>query len=499
MKREADVLDGLGPAVVWGFFSRIAAVPRPSKKEGPIRQAVRVLAQENGLAVREDNVGNLVIEVPASAGLEGAPITVLQGHLDMVCEKNAETAHDFDRDPLRLILDREADGGEQLVRADGTTLGADNGIGLALALAAATSPEVKHGPLELLFTVDEESGMTGADALTPDSFRGRRLLNLDSEEDDVIYIGCAGGCDTTLSWDFPVEPVGEGAVLSRVMVSGLQGGHSGSDIHKNRGNAIKLLGRTLMSVVPEELRLVSMRGGQLRNAIPREAYALVAGPPESFVALSAAASAVKAQTLREGAEEDLSLRVEREGAGGATVALSRDSTSTLLQTVAALPHGVLGMHSTIAGLVETSNNLATVTSDTPKGPTVRLAVGLLARSSSASRLQSTLGQIAAVGSLAGARVATANHYPGWEPNLDSPVLRSCCRVYERLFKEEPKVTAIHAGLECGIIGERIGGMDMVSFGPRIEGAHSPDERVYVTSVQKSWRYLVALLEELARK
>ena len=498
LKRDANVLDGLQPAAVWGFFSRIAALPRPSKREDQIREGIRAVGQENGLAVRQDEIGNLVIDAPGTAGFEDAPITVLQGHLDMVCEKNAETTHDFDRDPIRLILEQEPESGERIVRADGTTLGADNGIGMAMALAAATSPDVPHGPLELLFTVDEESGMTGANALTPESFRGRRLLNLDSEEDDVIYIGCAGGCDSTLSWDFSLNPIDDGAALARVSVSGLQGGHSGSDIHKDRENAIRLLVRTLLRVAADQLRILSISGGQLRNAIPREAYAVVSAPPETLEVLRAAAEAVAEEAIRESSEEDVSIGVERIPAEQARAALSSANTWKVLATLAALPHGVLGMHPEISGLVETSNNVATLMGNAGEGQQVmRVEIGTLSRSSSSARLAAALEQIAAVGRLGGAGVTTSNAYPGWEPRTNSPVLSICRQVYERHFGDEPQVTAIHAGLECGIISERVGGMDMVSFGPRIEGAHSPDERVYVASVQKSWKYLVAVLNELA--
>ena len=272
----SSAVASLEPQAVWQYFSGIAAVPRASKHEERIREHVRRLAQERGFNVREDAAGNLLIEVPATPGHENAPITVLQGHLDMVCEKNAGTAHDFDRDPIRLILDRDPATGEEIVRADGTTLGADNGIGVALALAAATSPDVVHGPLEILCTVDEEQGMTGAAALQPDFFRGKRLLNLDSDEDTVIYIGCAGGGDITLSWEFPTRPVSGRLELARLTVSGLRGGHSGGDIHENRGNANKILVRTLLDPDVKRVQIASITGGSKRNAIPREANAVIA-------------------------------------------------------------------------------------------------------------------------------------------------------------------------------------------------------------------------------
>ncbi|MHC4090215.1 MAG: beta-Ala-His dipeptidase [Planctomycetota bacterium] len=495
---DSTGIESLDPAPVWRLFGGIAAVPRASKKEERIRQHVRTVAQEMGFEVREDAAGNIVIEVPATPGCEQAPVTVLQGHLDMVCEKNSDTQHDFERDSIKPIIDQDSDG-QQFVRADGTTLGADNGIGLAMALAAASSPEVRHGPLELLCTVDEEAGMSGSKVLQPDFFKGRRLLNLDSEEDDVLYIGCAGGCDVTLTWEFQTGPLAPGGEACEVTVAGLRGGHSGGDIHLNRGNAIKLLAQTLRGAGEAQLRLIGLLGGSLRNAIAREASALVAGPPGTTESLGRAAREVQAEAGGDGGEASCTVRAEKRPATGAPAALSPDDTQRLLTTLAALPHGVLALVPEIAGLVQTSNNVATVaverTTDTGR---LQVEVGCLARSSSAAQMQATVRQIAAVGHLAGAAVEFGNDYPGWQPDMDSPILATCRRVYEQLFSETPNVTAIHAGLECGLIGERVKGMEMVSFGPRIEGAHSPDERVYVSSVQKSWRYLTAVLGELTR-
>lgn len=488
----------LEPALVWRFFQGIAAVPRPSKHEEQIRRHMRVVAEEHGLALREDAVGNIVIEVPASKGHAGAPITVLQGHLDMVCEQNAGTRHDFEHEGIRLQLGKDEQTGEPIVQADGTTLGADNGLGVAMGLAAACDPAVVHGPLELLFTVDEEAGMTGAKALAPDFFQGRRMLNLDSEEDDAIYIGCAGGCDTNLTWEFPLETLPVGTEVCRVSAAGLCGGHSGGDIHLNRGNAIKLLVRTLWGAKVEGMRLVEARAGSQRNAIPREGSMVVAGPTGLATALRAAAERVQAQAAAECAEDTPRIEVEPLGEA-ASRAVSPADTRRWWWALMGVPHGVAGMHVRIPGLVETSNNLATVTvTPDEAGEKLRVTVGALTRSSSASRMEEVLQQVAAVGHLAGARVDTDNPYPGWEPNVDSPLLGVCRRVYEEQFAEPPNVAAIHAGLECGIIAERVGRLDAVSIGPRITGAHSPDERTYVLSVQKAWRFLVALLAELAK-
>lgn len=496
---EPVAIETLEPAPVWRLFAGIAATPRPSKHEGQIRRHLRGVAQDHGLQVREDDVGNMVIEAPASPGCENAPVIVLQGHLDMVPEKNTASPHDFQKDPIRLIVEDDRSTGQQIVRADGTTLGADNGIGIALALAAATQPDVAHGPLELLLTVDEEAGMTGAKVLTPDFFRGRRLLNLDSEEDNVIYMGCAGGMDTTLTWNLPAQPIAENDEKCHVAVTGLRGGHSGGDIHENRGNAIKLLTRTLLSAGLPALRIAAFQGGSKRNVIPREASAVLCGPAGTMAALRQAAETVRTQAIAESYEENLSISVEPRQGNDAPAAMSVEDTRRLLSALAALPSGVLGMHPKVQGLVQTSNNLATAVAEPVAGAgRLRVEVGLLSRSSTVSLLHDVAAHIAAIGDLAGADVSHEGEYPGWDPNPDSPTLAICRRVYERIFAEPPQVMAIHAGLECGIIGQRVGDIDMVSFGPTITGAHSPDERVFVASVAKTWRLLVAVLGELAR-
>lgn len=492
----APGVETLEPSAVWQFFAGISAVPRPSKREQRISEHIKAEAARLGLALRADAVGNLLIEVPATTGHENAPITVLQGHLDMVGEKNSGTEHDFDRDPIRLLVDVDPVRGEQIVRADGTTLGADNGIGVALALAAATSPEVVHGPLEILLTIDEEAGMTGAQALTPDSFKGRRMLNLDSEEDDSIYIGCAGGCDSNLSWSLRPAAVTKGAEVCQVSVSGLRGGHSGGDIHENRANAIKLLAAVLRERGETGLQIMGISGGSKRNAIPREAKAVVAGPAGTIGALSAAARTVQGEAIEHHGDKNASIRVDPLPSDVPSSALSVTDSRKIIQALNALPNGVLGMHPKVPDLVETSNNVSTIQS-TVRGDACSIEVGTLSRSSSTPRIEETLANIAEVSQAAGATVATANRYPGWEPNPDSPTLAICRRVYTDLFGEEPKVAAIHAGLECGVIGDRVGEIDTVSFGPTITGAHSPDERVYVASVAKSWRYLVGVLRALA--
>jgi len=508
-------IESLEPASVWRYFAGIAAVPRPSKREQRIREHVLSVAKQLALSARQDATGNVVVQVPASPGCEKAPVIVLQAHLDMVCEKNSDSSHDFERDPIRLVLDTEAagngGGSTPIVRADGTTLGADNGIGVAMALASASDKSVTHGPLELLFTVDEEAGMSGVRGLDPQFVHGRRLLNLDSEEDDVLYIGCAGGCDVVLTWELPTAPLPAGGETVRVSVGGLRGGHSGADIHLNRANAVKLLTQTLIAPDAADLRLVDMGGGRLRNAIPREAWAVVAGPAGLGDALTAVARTIREVAVREHRDEQCNIQVDAVAADlrvGRSQAdrslkcsrgLSPADTRRLLRALTALPHGVLAVVPEIAGLVQSSNNVASIEAAPLSGSDgLRITAACLARSSAAGQMRVVVSQIRAAAELAGASVQTGNEYPGWQPDLESPTLGVCRRVYERLFGAPPRMTAIHAGLECGLLGGRIPGMDMVSLGPRIKGAHSPEERVYVNSVQKSWRLLTAVLAELAR-
>jgi len=494
---EGDV-GRLEPKIVWQIFAGLSRVPRASKQEARIRAHVRGVAEQAGLKVREDRTGNIAIDVPATSGFEAAPITVLQGHLDMVCEKNSGTEHDFDRDPIRLVVDKEPVTGEEIVRAQGTTLGADNGIGVAMALGVAMTPSIEHGPLELLFTVDEEAGMTGAKALAPGFVKGRRMINLDSEEDEAIYIGCAGGCDVNVTWNAALTACAKGGERVRVSVSGLRGGHSGSDIKENRGNAIKILAATLLGAGVDGVRIAELSGGSKRNAIPREASAVVCGTGGLWTSLAASGERVQADSARDHSEPGLRIVVERE-ADPKCACLSAADSEGVLRVLAGVPSSVLGMHPKVEGLVQTSNNLSTVSwRRRDNGASADIEVGTLVRSSSEWLKACTIEQVRSIGRLGGGSVSTANEYPGWDPNVDSILLATGRRVYEKLFGAAPHVLAIHAGLECGIIGERMPGMDTISIGPTIRGAHSPDERVYVASVQKAWRFLQAVLEELGR-
>ncbi len=483
-----DVLANLSPRSVWGHFAALAAIPRPSGHEERAVLFVTAVGESLGISPARDARGNVVLRIPATPGREGAATVILQSHLDMVCEKNRDVAHNFDSDPIRLRLQGE------WVTASGTTLGADNGIGVAAALAAATDPLVKHGPLELLFTLDEETGLTGAKELDPQLLSGRMLLNLDSEEDGVIFVGCAGGEDTLID----VKPAFRSAAFRdsalRLEVSGLRGGHSGLNIVENRGNAVKLVARILSALIEEGVSfdLASIAGGSKHNAIPREAEAIVVADPKAKAKLEAVTAVALAAFRVELAKIDDGLRVSWSPCPDPARVLAIADRDRLVQLLLALPHGVLAMSPDIPGLVETSSNLAVVQENNSK---IRLVTS--SRSSVAPSLAYVLAQVRAVAALAGATVTPKDGYPGWKPNLDSKALAAVREVYRKQWNKDPHVTAIHAGLECGLLGEKIPGLDMVSFGPQIEGAHSPDERVNVASVERFWGALTEVLDRLS--
>ncbi len=476
----------LEPTAVWKVFAGMSDVPRPSKNEEMIREHFHALAKEHSFSSRQDETGNIVIDVPASPGCENAPTIVLQGHLDMVAEQNEGTGHDFDKDPIKLQLVEK--NGERFVTADGTTLGADNGIGVSLSMAAAIDDSVKHGPLEILLTTDEEQGMTGADALKSDSFKGRILINLDSEEDDALYIGCAGGCDTTFNWEYPVSEVAD-AECFQVKVKGLKGGHSGCDIHENRGNAIALAARVLRLASTDcTLQVASIQGGSLRYAIPREATAVVTG---SLAALELAAVEVAHNCLSESLE-NVDIIVEPISAAPC---MSIENSNSVIDALVSIPSGVISMHPQISDLVQNSNNLSVLNCE-QDGSLLKLEAACLSRSATMACLEVDKAKLAAIGRASGAKTVHSGQYPGWEPKVESALLNNCKKIYSDVFGREPKIAAIHAGLECGIIGDRVGDMDMISFGPNITGAHSPDEDCSVESVARIWKFLKAVLAEL---
>jgi dipeptidase D len=477
----------LEPRLVWQHFDAIRQVPRPSKHEEKIRAHVRAWAEARGFSVKEDAAGNIVVKVPATPGHENAPTVVLQGHLDMVAEKNADVSFDFFNDPIQVRIVGD------YVYATGTTLGADNGIGVAAAMAVAEDPEAVHGPLELLFTVDEETGLTGAMKLDPTLLSGRTLLNLDTEEDGAFYIGCAGGADAHAVFTVALEPLPPGHAALAVRVRGLRGGHSGVDIHENRGNALKFLARLLAAgrKVSPELRIASIGGGSKHNAIPREADAVLTVPASQLEAVKQAIFEMAGVLREEFGEVDPGQKVEVEETTTAEVFAAADG-NRLLDALLACPHGVLAMSRAVPGLVETSNNLAVVTTE---GNQVKVVTS--SRSSVMPSLRATLQQVEACFRLAGAAVEVHDGYPGWKPNPNSQVLQLAKEVFRKEFGRDPEVKAIHAGLECGLIGEKFPGMDMLSLGPQIESPHSPDERVKISTVASFYRLLKAILREMA--
>jgi dipeptidase D len=480
------MINDLEPRHVWRHFDGIRSVPRPSKHEEKIREHLLAWARERNLETRVDKAGNMVVSVPASKGHEKAPILVLQAHMDMVCEKNADVTFDFSREPIQLKID-----GDWLY-ARGTTLGADNGIGLASALAVVDDPEAVHGPLEILITVDEETGLTGAMQLDPALVRGRRLLNLDTEELNAIYIGCSGGGNSEITIPVTRENAPAGAKFFEVRVTGLRGGHSGMEIVLQRGNAVQSLARSIrVAGGGGNVRLASIEGGSAHNAIPREAFATVAVDASYADAFQRAVKAEAAAIAAELGAADPELALKVTDAKPQRV-LDASSHSRVVTALVALPHGVAAMSLDVPGLVETSSNLAAVHTDESA---VRVLMSV--RSSIKSALVALRGRVHAVAELAGGNVQDNDAYPGWKPNLKSEVLAATQRVHERALGIKPELKAVHAGLECGVIGEKYSGMDMVSIGPWIESPHSPSERVNIPSVATYWKFLKALVAELA--
>lgn len=478
----ALALRGLNPTEVWAHFATLCRIPRPSKHEGAVRAHLLQWAQSLGLSTQVDAAGNLIIRKPASAGREGARGVVLQGHLDMVCQKSSGSSHDFHRDPIRpRVLDGR-------VHASETTLGADNGLGVALSMAVLQDTTLSHGPIEALFTVDEEAGMGGAHGLQPGVLQGRLMLNLDTEAWGEFYLGCAGGLDVNVVRPAAAEPLPAGLSVLRITLRGLRGGHSGVNIHEERGNAIKLLVRVLHDLAQRTpLRLIELQGGTARNALPREATALVALPADIAQRL-AAAMALWQNLLRQelmGVEPGLSLSCE---AAQADQVLIPAEQALWLNTLLASPHGVHRMSQRVPGVVETSNNLGMIALS-PQGGHCNFMVRSLIDSGSRALAE----QVRSLWALSGTMADITGEYPGWAPNPDSPLLALCQQVFLREFGEASKVQVIHAGLECGLIAAQYPDMDIVSFGPTIGGAHAPGEWVEIESVAHTWHLLKAIL------
>jgi dipeptidase D len=478
----------LEPKALWRHFNEICKIPHGSGNETELRKYMLGFAMERELEAQADKAGNVVVRVPATPGHETAPVLVLQGHLDMVCEKNSDISFDFAKDAIQPVIDGD------WVTAKGTTLGADNGIGLAATLAVVEAGDLQHGPLELLFTVEEEVGLVGAGKIEPGFVNGRMMLNLDSEELDALYIGCAGGGDSTLRLPMVfVENPGDLRGF-RLQVAGLRGGHSGIDIHEQRGNAIKILSRILWKVSRESLVFIErISGGSKRNAIAREADAFGLMPLEQRDNIERLIEVETADIKAELGSREPELSVDFKTVEKAPAQIVDEiSQQTLLDLLLALPHGVATMSYDIPGLVETSNNLATIAT---KG--TEIVIGISSRSSALHSLQALRNRIRAAGELAGASVEENEMYPGWKPDLNSNLLTAVKRMHQEVFGKEPELKAIHAGLECGIIGQKFPGMDMISFGPEIRHPHSPGERVNISSVGQFWKLLRTVVEGLA--
>ncbi|MBQ2540480.1 MAG: aminoacyl-histidine dipeptidase [Paludibacteraceae bacterium] len=481
-------MKNLSPQGLWQCFHSLTQIPRPSGKKEEISAFLVNYGKSLGLETLQDEIGNVLIRKPASPGMENRPGIILQGHMDMVPQKNSDRVFDFEKDPIEAYVE---DNGEW-VTANGTTLGADNGIGVATAMAILADKDAVHPSLEAFFTVDEETGMYGAFDLKGGWLRGKYLLNLDSETEGELYVGCAGGVDTTAVFDFEPVAVEEGDIAVRIAVTGCKGGHSGCDIHLQRANAIKLLFRVLKDAVANyEARLASVEGGSLRNAIPREASAIVTIPSESYDDLTDLVARYEDLFLNEydGIETDLHLKAEEVECPAQE--LPEDVQDFLIHAITLCPHGVYRMIPEMPDIVETSNNLAMIETKDRK-----ITAYCLTRSSVESRKEELQSVIQSAFSLAGAQVTFSGAYPGWKPNFKSPLLHTMKEVYQKEFGHEPRVVIIHAGLECGIIGRNYPDMQMISFGPTIEHPHSPDERVNIKTVQQFYQYVLAALKAL---
>ena len=478
-------LTNLEPQQLWKHFDRLAAIPRGSTKEAAARDYVRGVATQLGLEAIQDKVGNLIVRKPARPGREGAPVTLLQGHLDMVCEKNEATVHDFEHDPIRVVRDGD------WLKADGTTLGADNGVGVAAALAVMEGKNIAHGPLEFVFTIDEETGLTGASHFAAGVLKSKYYLNLDSEEDGQLCIGCAGGVNTTARRKVKLVPAGAGSAW-RIKVSGLRGGHSGVDIHQGRGNALRILGGVLQDLLERlPLELAEVKGGSAHNAIPREAAAWVVLPSSSEGELRSLVAATEASYKTELGNFDAGLEITLSKAESPKMVWDAADARTTAALLACMPHGVLAMSPDVPGLVQTSTNLATVS---VSGDVVEMVTSQRSAIETSKELAAHL--VATVSKLAGFEVQHDGSYPGWKPEPNSELVRKLQAAHKKLFGEPAELIAMHAGLECGVIGEKYPGMQMISLGPTIVDPHSPNERVQISTVERFWNYLRLVLESL---
>jgi dipeptidase D len=484
------MISQLTPTTVWKNFEEICKIPRPSRKEERIIEFVEQYAAKHHLSCKKDDVGNILISKPASPGYENRKKVILQSHLDMVCEKNRGVVHDFEKDPIKPYIDGE------WVRAKGTTLGADCGIGIAAQLSVLSNPDLKHGSLECLFTVDEETGLTGAFALKPGFLDGEILINLDSEDEGELFIGCAGGIETVAKINLQLQEIPNGAFPLEIKVSGLKGGHSGDDINKGRGNAIKILVRILWDVYHKYgIKLAAIDGGNLHNAIPREASSLFLvkkGYKENLVAqFNILAHEIK----NEFSITEPDLKIELSSVEMPEQVMGDSTTEKLIYTLYACPHGVVSMSFRMPGLVETSTNLASV--KLKENNIIEITTSQ--RSDQESSKRDIMSIVETVFLLGGASVEHSEGYPGWTPNRDSQILKITEKAYLSLFGKQPVVRSIHAGLECGLFLSKYPGLDMVSFGPTLRDVHSPDERINIETVDKFWKLLIAVLDTIPAK
>lgn len=482
-------IKGLKPQVVWKYFSDICGIPHPSRNEEAIRKYIVAFAEANGLDYTVDEVNNIIIRKPATPGMDGRKGIILQSHLDMVPQKNGDKAFDFNTDPIEAYIDGE------WVTADGTTLGADNGMGVAATLAVLESKDIKHGYVEAFFTATEEDGMVGAFGLKPGLLEGDILMNLDSETEGELYVGCAGGLDANIKFDYKEEPACTRSAAVKIEITGLRGGHSGMEIILQRANANKLLCRFLrLAVQKYGVCLASVDGGGLRNAIPREARAVVLVPEAHKTALLSDIKEYEKLITGEYAGIEDSVSIKAFETDKPAVMIDKGTAVRLINAVCGCPNGVVTMSVSMPGLVQTSSNLARVVSE---NGTIRLQC--LLRSSVNSEKDNLAQDISAVFELAGAEVELAGGYDGWNPDMDSPILKTMLASYEKLYGIKPEIMAIHAGLECGIIGGVYPNLDMISFGPTIRYPHSPDEKVNIASVAKFWEFLCYTLENAPSK
>ncbi len=483
-----DILN-LEPKALWKNFYSLTQIPRPSKKEEKVREFIKNFGKNLGLETLVDEVGNVIIRKPATPGMENRKGVILQGHLDMVPQKNSDKVHDFEKDPIETIVDGE------WVKANGTTLGADNGMGVAAAMSVLESKDIKHGPIEALFTTDEETGMTGANGLKPGIIKGDILINMDSEDEGELYIGCAGGTNGNFKFTYTEVPVPVGHTALNINVTGMKGGHSGVDIHLGRGNANKIMTRLLWhSARKHGIRLASIDGGSLRNAIPREAFAVITLPNKEKEGFLKCLGEFVQTVRKELSAVEPDLKIEALPTELPKVIIDEKTQFNLLNALYSCPNGVIRMSNEMKGLVETSTNLAIVKSDHGV-----IKIQCLLRSSVDSAKEDLEQMMQSVFELAGSEYVFDGRYPGWKPNPDSVILRTMLDIYHKKFGKTPEIRAIHAGLECGILGGSYPSWDMISFGPTIRYPHSPDEKVNIETVQKFWDFLVETLKNIPLK